>query len=192
MLTKEEMLKILEETEALLTGHFQLTSGKHSDRYIQCAKVLQYPDRTALLSEAMAAPFQGKGISCVVGPAMGGIIVAYEVARQLGTRALFTERENGRMTLRRGFTLAPGEKVLVVEDVITSGGSVKEVVDLVQAVGAEVVGVTCLVQRGTGIDLGVPLVPLLSLPIAAYDPADCPLCRQGIPAVKPGSRNLQA
>lgn len=192
MLTKEEMLKILEETGALLTGHFLLTSGKHSDRYIQCAKVLQYPERTALLSKAMAEPFQGRGISCVVGPAMGGIVVAYEVARQLGARALFTERENGKMTLRRGFTLAPGEKVLVVEDVITTGGSVGEVVQLVQELGAQVVGVTCIVQRGTNVDLGVPLVPLLALPIAAYEPDDCPLCRQGIPAVKPGSRNLQA
>lgn len=190
MLTKEEMIKILEETEALLSGHFLLTSGKHSDRYIQCAKVLQYPEHTAALSKAMAEPFQDQGISCVVGPAMGGIIVAYEVARQLGVRAIFTERENGQMTLRRGFTVAKGEKVLVVEDVITTGGSVREVVELLQGLGAEVVGVSCLVKRGAEVDLGVPLVPLLSLSVAAFEPEDCPLCRQGIPAVKPGSRSI--
>lgn len=189
MLTKEEVIKILQETEALLEGHFLLTSGKHSDRYIQCAQVLQYPEHTETLCRAMAEPFQNQGITTVVGPAMGGILLAYEVARQLGAKAIFTERENGKMTLRRNFSVSLGEKVLVVEDVVTTGGSVKEVITLLQELGADVVGATCLVQRSLiPVDVGVTLSPLLSLDVVAYEPDQCPLCKEGTPAIKPGSR----
>ncbi|NLC77538.1 MAG: orotate phosphoribosyltransferase [Clostridia bacterium] len=190
-MTREEIIGILQEAQALLEGHFLLTSGKHSDRYIQCAQVLQYPEHTAKLCQAMAAPFQNRGITTVVGPAMGGILVAYEVARQLGAKAIFTEREQGKMALRRNFSVKPGEKVLVVEDVVTTGGSVKEVIELLKELGAEVVGAACLVQRSLEpMEVGgVPLTPLLSLAVAAYEPEQCPLCQEGTPAIKPGSRN---
>lgn len=190
MLKEKEIIKILQDTEALQEGHFILTSGKHSDRYIQCAKVAQYPEHTATLCQAMAEPFQGWGVTAVVGPAMGGIILAYEVARQLGAKALFTERENGQMVFRRGFELEPGEKALVVEDVVTTGGSVKEVVKLLQSLRVEVVGAVSLVQRSIGqMDVGLPLSPLLSLEVVSYEPEDCPLCQAGTTAIKPGSRS---
>lgn len=189
MLTEAGIIEVLKDTGALLEGHFLLTSGKHSNAYIQCAQVLQYPHHTADLCQIMAQPFQGKTIDAVVGPAMGGVVLAYEMARQLGVRALFTERENGKMALRRGFRLEPGAKVLVVEDVVTTGGSVKEVVDLLKGIGVQVIGATCLVQRSKDlVDLGVPLTPLLELEIASYDQEDCPLCKTGQPAIKPGSR----
>ncbi len=193
MLTKEDIIKILQKTEALLEGHFLLTSGKHSNRYIQCAKVLQHPEHTATLCREMVKPFQNMGITTVVGPATGGIIVAYEVARQLGVRAIFTERENGIMTLRRGFGVKPGEKVLVVEDVVTTGGSVKEVVDLLKKLGADVVGTTAFVQRSKDIlDFGAPFKPLLELETLVYEPDNCPLCQEGTkPAIKPGSRGIK-
>lgn len=192
MLKSEEIIQILQDTEALLEGHFLLTSGKHSNRYIQCAKVLQYPEHTATLCKEMAKPFKEMGITTVVGPATGGIIVAYEVARQLGVKAIFTEREKVEMVLRRGFSVKPGEKVLVVEDVVTTGGSVKEVVDLLQKLGANVVGAASLVQRSKDtVDLGVPLTPLLQLEVVAYEPENCPLCKTGEPAIKPGSRGIK-
>lgn len=189
-LTETEALQIFKETGALLEGHFILTSGKHSAQYMQCAQVLQYPDKASVLCAALAAKFDGAAVETVIGPAMGGIIVAHEVGKALGVRSLFTERQNGEMLLRRGFTLAPGEKVLVVEDVITTGGSVREVIDIVQAAGAEVVGVAVLVDRSGGkADFnGLTLHSVIKMDIAAYEPADCPLCAQGTPAEKPGSR----
>jgi orotate phosphoribosyltransferase len=193
MLTKEEVAAIFQNTGAMLTGHFLLTSGKHSDRYFQCALVLQHPDHTGTLCRELAAKFAGENVSAVIGPAMGGIIVSYEVARALGVRSLFAERENGAMTLRRGFSIRPGERVLVVEDVVTTGGSVREVIEVVRKLGGEVVGAGVLVDRSNGtVDLGVRKEALLVTQAVAYDPAECPLCKQGIPAVKPGSRNIQA
>lgn len=191
MITTEEVLKIFEESGALLKGHFRLTSGRHSNRYMQCAKVLQYPQHSARLGEELAQAWKNQGIDVVIGPAMGGIIVAHEVGRALGTKVLFTERENGTMTLRRGFELSPGQKALVVEDVITTGGSVKEVIEVVRKLGAEPVGVGVLVDRSGGaIDFGIPHVSLLKLEIESFEPESCPLCEQGIPAIKPGSRNI--
>jgi len=188
-LTAEDVLHILEETGAMLKGHFQLTSGRHSDRYFQCARVLQHPRYSEQLCREMAAPYRGRPIDAVIGPALGGILVAYEVARALGVRNLFAERENGVMTLRRGFAIKPGERLLVVEDVVTTGGSVREVMDVVRRSGGEVVGAAALVDRSNGTaDLGVPFHALLTLPAVSYPPEECPLCRQGIPAVKPGSR----
>lgn len=188
-LDKGRALEIFRSVGALLEGHFRLTSGKHSAQYMQCAQVLQYPDLAQELAEHLGRAFRDENIDTVIGPAMGGIIVAHEVARALGTRALFAERENGVMTLRRGFTLRAGERVLVVEDVITTGGSVREVIDVVRAKGAVPAGVAVLVDRSGGkVDFGLPLVSVLQLDIETFEPEDCPLCAQGIPAVKPGSR----
>ncbi len=188
-LTSEEYLDIFRKSKALLDGHFLLTSGKHSAQYMQCAQVLQYPDRAAILAEGLAAAFKDQEIQTVIGPATGGILVAHEVAKALGVRALFTERENGVMRLRRGFTLSPGERVLVVEDVITTGGSVREVLAVLQEFEAIPVGVGVLVDRTGGVvDFGLPQTSIIQLNIQAYEAQECPLCAQGIPAVKPGSR----
>lgn len=185
-----EIMDIFKETGALRQGHFVLTSGKHSAQYMQCAQVLQYPRLAATLGEALASRFAGVEVETVVGPAMGGIIVAHEVGRALGVKALFAERQDGKMTLRRGFALKPGEKVLVVEDVITTGGSVQEVLAMVKALGAVPVGVGVLVDRSGGqVDFaGLPLYSLLSMQIEAFTPEECPLCAQGVPWEKPGSR----
>ena len=191
MLTFLEIEQMFIDSEALLNGHFKLTSGRHSDRYIQCAKVLQYPHYTSKLCQDLAERFQNEQIDLVIGPAMGGIIVAYEVARHLKVRAIFTEREDKVMTLRRGFTIKPGEKVLVVEDVITTGGSVKEVIDIVRQLGGIVAGVAVLVDRSAGkVDLGVPTESLFSLEVKSYLPEECPLCKSNLPLVKPGSRKV--
>ncbi|AFM42593.1 orotate phosphoribosyltransferase [Desulfosporosinus acidiphilus SJ4] len=190
-LTEEDYLDLFRKSNALLDGHFLLTSGKHSAQYMQCAQVLQYPQRAAVLAEGLASAFRDKEIETVIGPAMGGILVAHEVAKALGVRALFTERENGIMRLRRGFSLSPGEKVLVVEDVITTGGSVREVLTVVQEMEAIPVGVGVLVDRSGGsVDFGLPKRSILQLKIEAYDAQECPLCAQGIPAIKPGSRKI--
>jgi orotate phosphoribosyltransferase len=187
-----DVLEIFKQSGALLQGHFRLTSGKHSAQYMQCAQVLQYPHLAAQLGAELAKAWQGQGIRTVIGPAMGGIIVAHEVAGALGVRALFTERENGVMILRRGFSLSPGEKVLVVEDVITTGGSVREVLAVVRELGAEPVGVGVLVDRSGGKQsFGVPLTSLLQLNIEAFEPEQCRLCAEGIPVVKPGSRVVE-
>lgn len=192
-LSPGEVLNIFKESEALLEGHFRLTSGRHSRQYMQCAKVLQYPHHAARLGEALAESFRDQKIDLVIGPAMGGILVAHEVGKALGTKAIFTERENGEMKLRRGFELQPGQKVLVVEDVITTGGSVREVIEVVKAYGAEPVGVGVLVNRSGGkADFGVPLATLLEIEIESFDPESCPLCAEGIPAIKPGSRAVAA
>ena len=190
-LSDDEYLNIFKESKALLEGHFLLTSGKHSGQYMQCAQVLQYPDRAATLAEGLAESFRDANVQTVIGPAVGGILVAHEVGRALGVRALFTERENGVMRLRRGFAILPGERVLVVEDVITTGGSVREVLDVVREFGAVPVGVGVLVDRSGGkIDFGLPKSSILQLNIQAFDAKECPLCAKGIPAVKPGSRKL--
>lgn len=190
-LTPDEYLDIFKKSEALLEGHFLLTSGKHSAQYMQCAQVLQYPDRAAILAEGLASQFRDMGVQTVIGPATGGILVAHEVAKALGVRSLFTERENGIMRLRRGFTISPGERVLVVEDVITTGGSVREVLSVVQEFGAIALGVGVLVDRSGGkVDFSLPQSSIIQLNIQAYEAQDCPLCAQGIPAVKPGSRKI--
>lgn len=189
-LTQNEILQIFKDTGALLEGHFLLTSGKHSVQYMQCAQVLQHPQKAAQLGKELALKFRDLKIDTVIGPAMGGIIVAHEVGRSLEVRAIFTERQNGEMVLRRGFKLAPGERVLVVEDVITTGGSVKEVLNTVREAGAIPVGVGVLVDRSGGkVDFnGLLLHSLVQLNIEAYEPENCPLCARGIPWEKPGSR----
>lgn len=194
MYTSDQILTILKEKDALLEGHFRLTSGRHAGYYMQCAKLLQYPETAGVLCEQMAKMFADQGITIVIGPATGAIIIAYEAARALGVKALFTERENGVMSLRRGFVIQPTDKVLVVEDVVTTGGSVKEVIDVVKSFGAEVVGVGILVDRTNGkIDFGVPLKALVSIEIESFEPEECPICREGkLPLVKPGSRQVKA
>ena len=188
-MSQEAIIEMFKESGALLEGHFLLTSGKHSNQYVQCAQVLQYPQFTEALAREMANQLQEK-VELVVGPAMGGIIVAYEVARALGVPTMFTERQNGEMMLRRGFQIKPGQKILVVEDVVTTGGSVKEVIDIVRAHGGEVVAVGALVDRsGQKVDFGVPLISLLKLDIKAYDAPECPMCQSGSQPVKPGSRS---
>jgi orotate phosphoribosyltransferase len=187
--TEDEILAIFREHSALLEGHFILSSGLHSDRYIQCALVLQHPRVAEKLCSELAAKLRHLGASTVAAPALGGVIVAHEVARALGVRALFTERQDGVMTLRRGFSLKPGEPTLVVEDVITTGLSTRETIRCVEAAGGKVVGVGSLIDRSGGsADLGLPKAALATLAVQNYKPEDCPLCKSGIPAVKPGSR----
>ncbi|GIX47902.1 MAG: orotate phosphoribosyltransferase [Candidatus Tectimicrobiota bacterium] len=184
-----QVLHLLRTTGALLEGHFLLSSGLHSDRYVQCARLLQYPPHAEALGRWLAARFAGAAVRAVVSPALGGILIGHEVARALGARALFGEREAGVMTLRRGLELQPGERVLVVEDVITTGGSVREVLALVARHGGEAVGVGAILDRSGGqVRFAVPLHALATLEVPVYSPQDCPLCRQGRPLSKPGSR----
>lgn len=191
-LSKDDMLQIFRESEALLEGHFILTSGLHSDKYFQCAKVFQYPWHSDRLTKETAAHFQDTEIDVVVSPAVGGIVFGQDVARNLGKRSIFTERKDGEMVLRRGFEVKPGEKCLVAEDVTTTGGSVKEVIAVLKAAGAEVVAVTAVVDRSGGkVDFGVPYHALFRMEVKTFDPDDCPLCKAGSPAVKPGSRGLK-
>ncbi|MDD4791602.1 MAG: orotate phosphoribosyltransferase [Firmicutes bacterium] len=186
----EEALKILTDSGALLSGHFLLTSGRHSDRYMQCAQVLKYPEHTEKLARWLAADFADDRIDLVIGPAIGGIIVAYETGRQLGVPAIFAERNSsGSMALRRGFAIAPGQRVLVVEDVTTTGGSVREVMQLVEESGGIVAGVGVLVDRSNGqVDFGVKQRAVVTMEVLSWDAAECPLCGGGSEPVKPGSR----
>ena len=188
-----DLLPVFMERGALLEGHFLLTSGLHSPRYLQCARVLMDPELATRLGTALAAALlpllAGARPRAVVAPALGGVLVAHEVARGFSCRGLFTERQEGRMTLRRGFALEPGEEVVVVEDVITPGGSTREVVECVSALGAKVLAVGSLVARSGGsVDLGLPRASLLSLEVPTWEAASCPLCAQGGKPVKPGSR----
>lgn len=192
MLNREEILSIFEQTGVLQEGHFILTSGRHSSQYMQMAQVLQHADMTEKLCKSLAEPFKDEKIDLVVSPAVGGILVGYEMSRILGVKNIFCERENGKMTLRRGFQIEPGQRVLVVEDVVTTGGSVKEVIAVVEEAGGHVVGVGVFVDRSNGkTDFGYPFHALLPIEIKSYEPEECPLCKEGkIPAIKPGSRSL--
>jgi len=185
----EEILKFFKETGAYLSGHFELTSGQHSNTYFQCALLLQHPTLSEKLCRALADKFRGKGAIVVVGPAVGGIIVSFEVARQLGVRSIYVERENGILRLRRNFEIRKGEKVLVVEDVVTTGASTQEVISLVRREGGEVVGVGALVDRSGGeARYDVPFEPLLRLKVESFSKEECPLCQKSVPFTQPGSR----
>lgn len=191
---REEVQKIFEQVGAVRSGHFELTSGLHSGTYIQCALVLQYPQHAETLGRALAEHFRNSQISCVVAPAMGGITIGYEVARALGVRSLWVERDrSGQMALRRGWALNPGERVLVVEDVWTTGGSTRETMGVVQSEGGAVVAAGALIDRTGGhIDLNVPAHALLTMEVPSYEPGQCPLCLAGSATTKPGSRMTRA
>ncbi len=185
----EQVIDQFRATGALLEGHFQLSSGLHSTIYLQCALVLQFPERAEAFGRAIAEQFQGHGIQLVASPAIGGIVIGHEVARALGARFVWTERDAGQMTLRRGFTIAPGEKTLIVEDVITTGGSTRETIDAVRKAGADVVGAASIIDRSGGsADVGVPLASLASLRVLSVESSACDACKLGEPVVKPGSR----
>ena len=176
---------------ALLEGHFRLTSGLHSPGYLQCALVLQHPREAEALAAAIADRVRGLGVQTVLSPALGGIVIGQEVGRALGVRAIFAERQDGRLTLRRGFALERGEKVLVVEDVVTTGGSTRETIDVAREAGAVVVGAAAIIDRSGGRQkIDVPFHVLAEVSLPTYDPASCPLCLAGQPVVKPGSRSV--
>ena len=188
-MTADEVILKFKENGALLEGHFVLTSGLHSPLYLQCALVLEHPERAEELGVAIAEGFRDQAIHAVAAPAIGGIVIGYEVARALGVRFLWTERENGKMTLRRGFSVKPGERVLVVEDVVTTGGSTRETIEALQALGAEVLAAASIIDRSSGkADVGVKRLALATLDVPSVDPAVCELCKRGEAAVKPGSR----
>lgn len=187
----QKLLNLFKTKSALLEGHFLLSSGLHSNQYFQCALILQYPEIATELGKLLAEKFKEK-VDAVVSPALGGLIIGQEVARAKECRAIFTERENGQMTLHRGFQINPGEKILVVEDVITTGGSTKEVIEVIKFFQGEVVGAGALVNRAESeVSLGIPLKTLLQLPVKSYISVNCPWCREKIPLVKPGSRTIK-
>jgi len=185
----DEVIERFRKTGALLEGHFVLSSGLHSTKYLQCALVLQHPPEAEAFGRAVAEHFSEQEVETVVAPAIGGIVIGWEVARAMGVRSIWTEREEGRMTLRRGFTVRPGEHVLVVEDVVTTGGSTRETIDALRDAGALVVAAASIIDRSGGrADVGVPRVALATLDVPVHAPDACPLCAEGIPADKPGSR----
>ena len=198
-MTRDELLDLYRRSGALLEGHFRLTSGLHSPGYLQCALVLQYPPHAEALGRAIADRVRDLRATVVLSPALGGVIIGHEVARALGVRAIFAERQDGMLTLRRGFIIGEQDRVLVVEDVLTTGGSTRETMLVAKAAGGQVVGAASIVDRspstGAGqvrdaraTDLGVPFVTLLAIDLPTYEPDMCPLCAQGLPVVKPGSR----
>ena len=190
-MTNNEALEIFKSTGGILKGHFLLTSGRHSDTYMQCAKLFIDTKASEKLCKALAEKLDGMDIDVVVSPAIGGILMGYEMARQLNKPNIFAERENDIMTLRRGFSIEKGAKVLVVEDVVTTGGSVKDVMELMKKSGAEVVGVASIVDRSAGkVDFGVKYVNLISMDIKSYEASECPLCATMGAPIKPGSRKI--
>ncbi|HEY0319934.1 MAG TPA: orotate phosphoribosyltransferase [Pyrinomonadaceae bacterium] len=189
ILQAEEVIERFKRTGALLEGHFILTSGLHSTQYLQCALLLQHTAEAIAFGQALADHYRNQGIETVAAPAIGGIVIGYEVARSLEARFIWTERVDGRMTLRRGFTVRPGESVLVIEDVITTGGSTRETVEVLRTSGARVIGAASIIDRSSGrADVGVPRFALATLDVPSVAPVACDLCAQGIEAIKPGSR----
>jgi len=191
---RDDILKLLEHVGAIRQGHFELSSGRHSATYIQCALVLQFPQHAEQLGRALADTFKEHSASCVVSPALGGIVIGHEVARALGVRSLFVERDrSGQMALRRGFELKPGERALVIEDVWTTGGSTRETIGVVEQEGGLVVAAGAIIDRSGGrLELNVSSRALLEMDVPSYEPDDCPLCRTGGVATRPGSRFSRA
>jgi len=188
-MTRDELLTMFRGSGALLEGHFRLSSGLHSTGYLQCALVLQYPAYADVLGRAVAEELRDLRPTVVLSPAMGGIIIGQEVGRALGVRAIFAERQDGTLTLRRGFTLEPSDRVVIIEDVVTTGKSTRETIQVATAAGCTVVGAGSVVDRSGGqANLGVPYVALADVSLPTYEPGSCPLCAQGLPIVKPGSR----
>jgi len=190
-MNSEQILEHFRSTGALLEGHFLLSSGLHSPQYLQCALALQYAADASSFGHAMARHYFGHDIDTVASPAIGGLVIGYAVASALNVRFIWTEREAGKMTLRRGFQIKPGEQILVVEDVITTGGSTRECIAALEERGANVIGAASIIDRSNGAaDVGVPRISLATLDVPSYQPDDCPMCAAGGTAVKPGSRNL--
>jgi len=188
-MTRDELLNLFRRSGALLEGHFRLTSGLHSSGYLQCALVLQHPDQAEILGRAIADRTRALGATVVLSPALGGVIIGQEVGRALGIRAIFAERQDRALTLRRGFMLADNDRVLVIEDVLTTGGSTRETIQVARATGAHVVGAASIVDRSGGaVRFDVPFVSLLDISLPTYEPGACPLCAQGLAIAKPGSR----
>jgi orotate phosphoribosyltransferase len=187
--TRDELLDLFRRSGALLDGHFRLSSGLHSTGYLQCALVLQHPQHAEALGRAIAERTRPLRATVVLSPALGGVVIGHEVARALGVRALFVERQEGVLTLRRGFMIAESDRVLVIEDVLTTGGSTRETMQVARAAGGQVVGAAAIVDRSGGaVRMDVPFAALLEIDLATYEPNACPLCAQGLPVVKPGSR----
>jgi orotate phosphoribosyltransferase len=190
-MTRDELLDLFRKSGALLEGHFRLTSGLHSTGYLQCALVLQHPQHAEALGAEIARLTRELRATVVLSPALGGVVIGHEVGRALGVRAMFAERQDGTLTLRRGFMLGEADRVLVIEDVLTTGGSTRETMQVARASGAHVIGAASIVDRSGSIrgnDLGVPFSALLDVALPTYEPEGCPLCAQGLPVVKPGSR----
>jgi orotate phosphoribosyltransferase len=188
-MNQDAVLQLFRESGALLEGHFKLSSGLHSGGYLQCALVLQHPQHAEALGRALAAKLAAHRPTVVLSPALGGLIIGHEVARGLGVRAIFAERQDKVLTLRRGFSLSTGDRVAVIEDVVTTGGSTKETMVVAEQAGAAVVAAGSVIDRSGGnASLGVPFTSLVTLSLPAYQPDDCPMCREGRPVVKPGSR----
>lgn len=188
-MNQDAVLDLFRESGALLEGHFRLSSGLHSNRYLQSARVLQHPAFATALGAALAERIRHLGATVIISPALGGIVIGQEVGRALGVRAIFAERQDGQLLLRRGFTMSSSDRAVVVEDVITTGGSTLETMEVAKATGAGVVGAAAIVDRGTdAARLGIPLYALVQLEVPTYDPESCPLCVRGEPVVKPGSR----
>jgi len=188
-MTRDELLDLFRRSGALLDGHFRLTSGLHSPGYLQCALVLQHPPHAEALGRAIAERTRDLRATVVLSPALGGVVIGHEVARALGVRAIFAERQDGAMTLRRGFVVGESDRVLVVEDVVTTAGSTRETIQVARAAGGHAVGAASIVNRGSGVQLDVPYAALLELTLPLYEPDKCPACAQGLPVVKPGSRS---
>jgi orotate phosphoribosyltransferase len=188
-MTDEDVLHLFRQAGALLEGHFRLSSGLHSDRYLQSALVLQHPDFAEQLGRALAERTSHMQPTAVLSPALGGIVIGQEVGRALHVRALFAERQEGKLTLRRGFTLSPADRVLIIEDVITTGGSTRETIAVAEDTGARVIGAASIIDRGSdAARLNMPLQSLVKMEVPAYPPESCPLCAKGIAVIKPGSR----
>jgi orotate phosphoribosyltransferase len=193
MPTRDELLELFRKSGALLEGHFRLSSGLHSTGYLQCALVLQHPQHAELLGREIAVRTRQLGATVVLSPALGGVIIGHEVGRALGVRALFAERQDGALMLRRGFVLGETDRVLVIEDVVTTGGSTRETMQVATAAGGQVVGAASIVDRSAGrTGLSVPFYALLDIDLPTYEPDTCPLCAKGLPVVKPGSRPVVA
>ena len=189
MIKENKIHDIFIETGVLQKGHFKLSSGRHADKYLQCARVLQYPEYAQLFGKEIAELWNDKEIDVVIGPAIGGIVISYTVGQALEKRTVFSERKEGIMKLRRGFEIKPSDNVLLVEDVVTTGGSVREVINLLENFGANIVGISSLVDRSGGeVDFSYPFKSLLQIDVASYDPENCLLCENNIPINKPGSK----
>jgi len=188
-MNEEQVISLLKDSGVIMEGHFLLTSGRHSSKFLQCSQLLQHPPNAARVGSAMAKPFLSSGVQTVIGPAMGGVILAYEVARSLGTRAIYAEKLDSRMVLTRGFSIKPKEKVLLVEDAVATGGSVMKVLELLKDCHADIVGVSIIVDRTGGKkNFSVRTEALIKMDIESYPPENCPLCQKGISLTKPKGR----